>query len=173
MKKLLLMVLAIAVFAGCSMEDENNVIGIENGISIFEYLGKDILDVPSDVLQLAQAAPCWEVEKVEWAKIVDNTYYISENPVNYFIGIHLNKGMAFRFDESQAAWLYYITQKDKVIPAYEFIDFEKVEVLHYDGENMVLSTMNTADSGKYEIPVFFVKKSSQDVADEWVKLLSK
>ena len=173
MKKLLFMMLAIAVFAGCSKEDENKDISIENGISISEYLGKDVIDVPSDVLQLAQAVPCWEVEEVEWAKVVDGTYYISENPVNYFIGIYHSKGMAFRFGETQVAWLYYIAQKDKAIPTCEFIDFEKIKVLYYDGENMVLSTVNTADSEKYEIPVFFVKKSSQDVADEWVKLLSK
>ncbi|MBQ8779873.1 MAG: hypothetical protein IJZ49_09220 [Alistipes sp.] len=166
--KFALLFVAICAITSCNKNDE----GIDKsiGVTFEDYIGKDVMPIPDNVIELLAESPCWKIEKVEYANVVDGKYYTPTGSSNYYIGVSFLDSI-FVFDKNGSAnWYYYVIigkwSDNNLLPQMALQKTSKI--LYYDGEEMIFTNSNE-DNSEYGVPIFFTKVGNQEILDKWVK----
>ena len=156
------------VLAACAKESDGVIDNI--GVTFEDYIGKDVMPIPDNVIELLAESPCWKIEKVEYANVVDGKYYTPTGSSNYYIGVSFLDSI-FVFDKNGSAnWYYYVIigkwSDNNLLPQMALQKTSKI--LYYDGEEMIFTNSNE-DNPEYGVPIFFTKVGNQEILDKWVK----
>ena len=168
MKKIILSALVAMVLVACAKESDG--VNDNIGVTFEDYIGKDVMPIPDNVIELLAESPCWKIEKVEYANVVDGKYYTPTGSSNYYIGVSFLDSI-FVFDKNGSAnWYYYVIigkwSDNNLLPQMALQKTSKI--LYYDCEEMIFTNSNE-DNPEYGVPIFFTKVGNQEILDKWVK----
>lgn len=146
------------------------------GVNFVDYIGKDIPPIPDNVIELLAESPCWKVEKLRYAKIIEGTFYITETPKNPYIGVSFADSI-YEIDKDGLTKCYYygmIKWVEILQPCYSIMKkkISKANILYFDGEEMIFTPYSLQD-GETEVALFFTKVGSQEMLDKWIEQISE
>ena len=177
--KFVFLFVAMSVITSCDNKiDREN---INTGMPFEDYFGMELPPIPDNIIELLAESPCWEIEKIEYADVIDGKYYFPSALPNLYLGVgfggegYLNSIFTFNKDGYANMYYYAVVGKpsdNNAKPVCNLTKEKISKILYYDGETMIFTNYN-GDNSELGQPVFFTKYGSQELLDKWIEQISE